>query len=695
MNAPLRTLQPDADDGLRGDHPFEGLAFSAAQHLRLALFGVIARIVEACADGDVEATLGAHPFLADYLVELDERAGLGDALALRWRLALAEWEAQALQAGVHLPLAALRRAGAGALEIELLLAAGVVEEDARFGDVFGRVQDGGRRPTLGLLTAWWRDDGSGEDRVDEVRAAAARLVDAGLLRVTTPDAARADWAFAVTLPVWDALRGDAPALPWLQHRARADATPLAAYIVPDARAAQLVSDGLQALLRERPAPTLLLRGPLHNGRKTLAGALAATQGSALLVARGAVWEDDARWRLLGILACVTGAMPVVEAELAAGESRVLPPLPWCDAPLLVVTGRHGAWTRQDDAPTIALHLPLPDEDSRRRHWREAIPEAIAAASVDAVATMRLSGGHVRRLARGATDLARLDGRREIRDDDVREARRALPAGRLEMLATRLETQGGLADLEVDDLTRGELLSFAARCRWREQLSRATAGAPAASLGVRALFAGPSGVGKTLAARLVAAELGKPLFRIDLAATVDKFLGETEKRLDQALNAAEELDVVLLFDEGDALMARRTDVGSSNDRHANLETNFLLQRLDQFEGILVVTSNAPDRIDGAFSRRMDAVLHFRLPDERQRYRLLRRHLPATSQLDDAWLQDAARRCALSGGQWANVALHARLLALQDGTEVATRHLHDALVREYRKTGAACPARPWLG
>ena len=694
MNAPLRALQPDAGAGLRDNHPFAGLAFSAAQHLRLALFGVIARIVEACADGDLDATLAAHPFLADYLVELDERASLGDALASRWRLALAEWEAQAAQAGVHLPLAALRRAGACALEVQLLLAAGLVEEDARFGDVFGRLQDGGRRPTLGLLTAWWRDDGSGEDHADEVRVAAARLVDGGLLRVTTPDAPRADWAFAASLPVWDALRGDAPALPWLQHRARADAIPLAAYISPDTRQGSVVSDGLQAMLRERPAPTLLLRGPLHNGRKTLAGALAAAQDRALLVARGAVWEDAARWQLLGVLACVSGAWPLVEVELAAGESRAVPPLPWCDAPLMVVTGRHGAWTREDGAPAVALHLPLPDEDARRRHWRAAMPEAIAA-GVDAATTMRLSGGHVRRLARGASDLARVAGRRELRDEDVRAARRALPAGRLEMLATRLEARGGLADLEIDDLTRGELLSLAARCRWRERLARADAGAPSASTGVRALFAGPSGVGKTLAARLLAAELGKELFRIDLAATVDKFLGETEKRLDQALNAAEELDVVLLFDEGDALMARRTDVASSNDRHANLETNFLLQRLDQFEGILVVTSNAPDRIDGAFSRRMDAVLHFRLPDERQRYRLLRRHLPASSQVDDAWLQDTARRCTLSGGQWANVAMHARLLALQDGADVLTRHLHDALVREYRKTGAACPARPWLG
>jgi SpoVK/Ycf46/Vps4 family AAA+-type ATPase len=188
-------------------------------------------------------------------------------------------------------------------------------------------------------------------------------------------------------------------------------------------------------------------------------------------------------------------------------------------------------------------------------------------------------------------------------------------------------------------------------------------------------------------------LEKDIFRVDLAATVNKYIGETEKNLDQAFAAAEELDIVLLIDEGDALMAPRTDVGSSNDRYANLETNFLLQRIEAFSGILVVTSNAADRIDKAFARRMDVVIAFRLPDEIRRYEILRLHL-AGEAVDQGLLQEIAYRCVLTGGQLRNVARHAQLLALDAGRPLSGEHVRAALHREYRKTGGHCPLKPPL-
>ena len=136
--------------------------------------------------------------------------------------------------------------------------------------------------------------------------------------------------------------------------------------------------------------------------------------------------------------------------------------------------------------------------------------------------------------------------------------------------------------------------------------------------MKALFAGPSGAGKTLAARHLAAALGMDLYRADLASLIDKHLGEFEKRCDALFGHAEALDVVLVLDEGDAVMARRTDVRSANDRYANLETNFLLQRLEDSDGILVVTTNAPERIDGAFTRRLDAAVEFRPPEPAERW-----------------------------------------------------------------------------
>jgi SpoVK/Ycf46/Vps4 family AAA+-type ATPase len=149
--------------------------------------------------------------------------------------------------------------------------------------------------------------------------------------------------------------------------------------------------------------------------------------------------------------------------------------------------------------------------------------------------------------------------------------------------------------------------------------------------------------------------------------------------------------VLLLDEGDALMTARTDVSSSNDRYANLETNFLLQRIEQYSGILLVTTNAVDRIDRAFARRMDVVIHFRSPDEHRRYEILRLHL-GPHELEDAVLQEIAWRCALTGGQIRNVVQHARVLALDAERDMSGDDLRSAVHREYRKTGAQCPLKP---
>ena len=189
--------------------------------------------------------------------------------------------------------------------------------------------------------------------------------------------------------------------------------------------------------------------------------------------------------------------------------------------------------------------------------------------------------------------------------------------------------------------------------------------------MRALFKGPSGTGKTLAARHLAAEIGRPLYRVDLAATVSKYIGETERNLERVFEAAESLDIVLLIDEGDALMAGRTGVSSSTDRYANLETNYLLQRLEVYAGILIVTTNAPERIDSAFARRMDVTLEFPLPDADTRFDLWLAHLVADNAVSDTRLDEVALRCALLGGQIRNAALHATLLSLQQGSALGVR------------------------
>jgi SpoVK/Ycf46/Vps4 family AAA+-type ATPase len=307
--------------------------------------------------------------------------------------------------------------------------------------------------------------------------------------------------------------------------------------------------------------------------------------------------------------------------------------------------------------------------------------------------MRVTSGTIKRLGEMAYAEAALAGRREPQLADVRTAQRTLETGTLDGLATRIPAGESWDTLAVAPDTALELRLLESRCRQRERLQRIGGSALRDQLtsGVRALFSGPSGTGKTLAARLLAGALGKELFAVDLATVVNKYLGETEKNLDAVFTRAEELDVILLLDEGDALMARRTDVSTSNDRYANLETNFLLTRLESYEGILVATSNASDRIDPAFRRRLDVVVDFRAPTAEERWTIWTLHLPPDHRVDPQFVQELAARCELSGAQIRNAVIHAALLALDVDETIGTTDVELAVRREYAKIGAVCPLR----
>lgn len=668
------------------EHSFSNVAQTATEHFRLSIFGVIAHLIEACTDGDRAAALTAYPFLADYASELAERLQSADSSSAQWRRALSAWESAAT---VNLPLLALLHAGLSRLELELVLITGLLEEDPRFAVLFEQETGGSRRPTAGLLIAWWRCDEAGQDCTEAVRRAVRSLIHAGLLQVLNPDMPGSEWMLAVLPPIWDGLRGEPPELPWLRYVSQAELVPLSHYIAPPSVAH--LCDKLPPLLAAQPGQLLIVRGPRRNGRKTLAGCVAHALGKAVLVADTPVLNDESRWRLLGALAVMLNALPVIELTLPPGENRTLPPLPLLTGPLAVVMGMHGGIYGDATRTLLTITIPMPNADLRRLHWQNTLPAQHSATLDDLARSICLTSGSIHHAARAALAYAQLDGRSAIEHRDVQLACRGLHSARLETLATHLETNGNLDDLAVDETTRAELKTLMLRCRYREPLAAASHHGGGCSTGVRALFSGPSGTGKTLAARLLASTLGKDLYRVDLSATVNKYLGETEKSLDQVFSAAEELDVILLLDEGDALMASRTDVSSSNDRYANLETNFLLQRIEAFNGILLVTTNAADRIDKAFARRMEVIVRFRAPDQWQRYQILRMHL-GSHVVDDAWLQEVACRCEFTGGQLRNVVMHARLLAMEVREPICNAHLHAALVREYRKTGAHCPLKP---
>lgn len=216
--------------------------------------------------------------------------------------------------------------------------------------------------------------------------------------------------------------------------------------------------------------------------------------------------------------------------------------------------------------------------------------------------------------------------------------------------------------------------FAARCR--------------RGLGLTVLFAGASGTGKTLASETIARELGLPLYRVDLSALVSKFIGETEKNLETVLEAADRDDVVLLFDEADALFGRRSAIRDSHDRYANQEVSYLLQRLESFEGLAILTSNLPDAIDSAFARRFRFVVPFPFPDQAQREAIWRSVIPRAMPAEELDLPRLAR-FLISGGSIRTVALNAAFRAAAEGVAVGMRHLLTAIHAELAKLDQPLP------
>lgn len=675
-------------------NPFTNLRPTPTEHFKMFFYAAVVNLLHHVTKtfDSREAAFERFPFLAGYNNELAQSclSGVKSVDALEWWLeALRDWEMKATD---HLPLRALREAAdLDHSAMTLLVSIGLIEEDVRFGSVFEAMQGtpGQHRPTLSLVSGWWRE----ESGWTKGRANLRRLQELGLVRVVNAEAPRLEWALEVVSPLWDALRGEqneAPA-PWLRYQPLKKLPDLAELILPAHLCEQLQM--VPGLLASGEAQALIVRGAQHNGRRTLVGAVARSLGRGVLEINAPAKADDECWRIVGPLATALHALPVTNFDLAPEETGEVSRLTAYDGPCAIVLGKQGGVNGDNVGRALTLTVEMPDADLRRRHWLRASSAEKLSDLGGVSERFRLTAGNIHRAARLAETFASLSGRNAITLADVQEASRALNRQTLDTLAARLKTSGDWSQLAVSTETRRQLENLESRCRYRERLCEAVGAGLTSQLnsGVRALFSGPSGTGKTLAARLLAAVLQMDLYRLDLSAVVNKYIGETEKNLNQIFSRAEELDVILLLDEGDALLTQRTGVQTSNDRYANLETNFLLQRLESFEGILIVTTNAGDRIDTAFQRRMDVVISFPSPDALGRWSIWQLHLPPTHAVDSSFLEEAAGRCTLNGGQIRNAALQASLLALEDGGIVTSALLEAAIKHEYRKAGAVCPLR----
>ncbi|MEW1633067.1 AAA family ATPase [Streptomyces sp. NPDC093801] len=389
-----------------------------------------------------------------------------------------------------------------------------------------------------------------------------------------------------------------------------------------------------------------------------------------------------------------------EARLS-GRAVVVPALPEQPGPLVRALGAAPGLTvlmadpRPYD-PYWCAEDPLVLDAPGRRDGDAAAWRAALGADADGfdlaatVAPYRLGADRARRAARAARALAAFDGG-PLTAAHVRSGAHGQSASGLEGHTRRIRPAVDWNDLVLPEGPLEQLRELALRARHRDRVLgdwRLSAGG-GRGRGVLGLFAGDSGTGKTLSAEVVAADLGLDLYVVQLSSVVDKYVGETEKNLERIFTEADRTDAVLLFDEADAVFGKRSEVKGAHDRYANMESSYLLQRLESFDGIALLTTNLRANIDEAFTRRLDLVVDFPFPDPGQRLALWRHglaHVPSVEGVDPAAL---ARDFELAGGSIRSAVVTAAYLAAGRGGEVTAEDLLEGARREYRKAGRLVP------
>lgn len=556
-------------------------------------------------------------------------------------------------------------------EVAALAVVAAVEIDVRFGALMARLQGNAMlRPTVGTLLELTGMDG-----------VAAFLPGRALRRNVLIDLdGDGPLPFrTVRCPddCWARLGGSPSAPP-------APADELEDLIVPADLAAAIrdVADWLHAGAGEHPL--VVLWGRPGSGRHAVARAILAMHGrrgvelsaDAIAERRGFVEiERDARWG---------GHVPVLTSDAAVPSPAARTWLDTAHGARLWIQAHAPDWLVDSAVPARVVHVPELDAERRGELWRRALRSSVPDA---------LSGELATRFRYGPSRIARViamaRGPDGVSVESVTAATRATSRPGIGLLAERLPPRSR-DELVVSPSTARQIDVAIAWAGSHVQLYGAwgLTTSVARARGFTCLFSGPPGTGKTLGAQIVAGAIDRDLFRVDLSQAVSKWLGETEKNLGRVFDEARDAGAVLFFDEADALFARRTQVRDSNDRYANLETGYLLQRVESHDGVVILATNRRQDLDSAFLRRFEVIIEFAAPGPAERELLWRRHLPdqrrCAADVDPPAL---ARLFELSGGQIRNAIITSIALTSLDDHFALERELHSPRLEMRHLVGGA--------
>ncbi|HSD90280.1 MAG TPA: ATP-binding protein, partial [Kofleriaceae bacterium] len=448
---------------------------------------------------------------------------------------------------------------------------------------------------------------------------------------------------------------------------------------------ELVAQLERALDPEFGPPRVLLAGPEGSGRAMAVEMLASERAKQTvridlqtIAAEGRIEE-----RLAAALreAALREAYAVLDGGNAIDQDTPRPlaraivdAIGGLEIPIVFTLRGHPSWLLEAVPNLVELDVPAPNLRERIELWRRSIPEGLASdEDLETVAgRYGFTGGTIARTARRAASAAKLrdPAAPVVTLDDLGEAARRMFSHRLGGMAQRIPTGFTWNDLVLPEDTATavkEIVRFARRRSFLLEEWGFAAKLPYGR-GVSAILAGPPGTGKTMVAQLLAHELGYDLFRVDLSQVVNKYIGETEKNLAKIFDEAESSHAVLFFDEADSLFAKRTEVKSSNDRYANLEVNYLLQRMETYDGVTLLATNLEQGLDEAFKRRVRFSIQFEMPEAPVRARLWRSMFPTETPLaDDINWARMGDRWEMAGGHIKKAALRAAARALARGKD----------------------------
>lgn len=630
----------------------------------------------------------------------DDRATRLAEIATQLDRARADLKTLALTATDRLGLLA-RSAGLDPFEVGCLLMCLALEADLRFERLFAYVQDDvtKRRPRVDLALRLLCPP-------DQIAAARSSFEADAPLRRYHLIALRGEANQPTPLPA-QYLVLDARAAAYLLGYDAIDEAlrPHAELIAPSPDAIALPAD-LTAQLKSLaalpptalPDPVIQLTGRTSLEQQPIALALARASNLNLLVVN---------------LPALIGALPLETALVLAQREAALQPaalfLPALNqlkpeqaeqfrlrlgrhrfAPLIFLGAEGGAFAW----PGLSIALPAPDFEQRVKLWAQVLgadAQAFEAASLEKLAgKFKLSTRQIADAARAARGAARwrTPAQPALTIEDLYAAARSQSTPILNDLARKIAPHYTWRDIVLPPDTQQHLIEMCACVEHRHIVYDQWGFERKLALGkgLMALFAGDSGTGKTMAADILAGALGLDLYKIDLSGVVSKYIGETEKNLSSIFHEAQSSNAILFFDEADALFGKRSEVKDAHDRYANIETAYLLQKMEEYEGVVILATNLKMNLDEAFMRRMHFVVDFPLPEESDRRRIWQSMLPAELPLSpDVDLDFMARKFKIAGAHIRNIALSAAFLAAANGQVVTMAHLIQATRREFQKVG----------